>query len=86
MPFTAQRIAALDKQLVNFDRIHVKAGETRPVNFELSHDDRALRYWDEGKYDFLLVPGTVDVMIGASSVEIRLQGNIQLDASEVHHA
>lgn len=70
------------KQLVNFDRIHLKAGETRPVSFELSHDDRALRYWDEGKDDFVLAPGTVDVMIGASSADIRLQDNIQLDASE----
>jgi len=68
------------KQLVNFDRIHLKAGETRTVNFDLAHDDRALSYWDEDKYEFVVKPGTVDVMIGASSADIRLKEQIQVSA------
>ena len=68
------------RQLVNFDRVHLKAGETRTVSFDLSHDDQALRYWDEDKYEFVVDPGTVDVMIGASSADIRQKGQIKLTA------
>lgn len=68
------------KQLVNFERIHLKPGETKTASFELSHDDQALRYWDEEKYEFVVTPGAVDVMIGASSADIRLKDQIQLTA------
>lgn len=66
------------KQLVNFDRLHIKAGATRTVNFELPYEERALRYWDEDKYEFVVEPGTVDIIIGASSADIKLKGQIQL--------
>ncbi len=65
------------KQLVNFDRIHLKAGETRTVHFDLMHDDRALRYWDGTRYEFVAEAGPVDVMVGASSADIRLKGQVQ---------
>ena len=68
------------KQLVNFDRVHIKKGETRTVSFELAHKDQALRYWDESRYDFVVEPGPVDVMVGASSADIRLKGQVQLTA------
>jgi len=68
------------KQLVNFDRVHIKKGETRTVSFELAHEDQALRYWDENRYDFVVEPGPVDVMVGASSADIRLKGQVQLTA------
>ncbi len=66
------------KQLVGFDRIHLKAGETQNVSFDLAHDDQALRYWDEDRYEFIVEPGTVDVMVGASSADMRLKANLQL--------
>ncbi len=66
------------KQLVNFDRLHLKAGETRTVSFELSHEDQALGYWDEDEYEFVVPPGEVDLMVGASSADIKLKGRIQL--------
>jgi beta-glucosidase len=68
------------KQLVNFDRIHLKAGETRTVKFDLSHQERALQYWDENRNEFVAAPGAVDVMVGASSADIRLKEQIQLSA------
>jgi beta-glucosidase len=68
------------KQLVNFDRIHIKAGETGTVSFELTYEDPALQYWDEAKGEFVVEPGVVDIMIGASSADIRLKGRIQLSA------
>ena len=68
------------KQLVNFDRVHLKAGETRSVSFDLAHEDNALRYWDEDKYEFVVEPGTVEVMAGASSADIKLKQEIQLSS------
>jgi beta-glucosidase len=65
---------------VNFDRVPLKAGETKTVSFELLHEDRALRYWDESKYEFVMEPGPLDIMIGASSADIRLKGQIHLTA------
>lgn len=72
------RIIRPMKQLVNFNRVHLMPGETKTISFDLTYEERALRYWDETRYEFVLEPGAVDVMIGASSMEIRLRGQIQL--------
>ncbi len=68
------------KQLANFERVPLKQGETRTVSFTLAHDDQALAYWDEAKYDFVVEPGTVDILAGASSAAIRLKAQLQLIA------
>lgn len=65
-------------QLVNFDRVPIKAGETQTVRMELPYGQNALRYWDESKYEFVVEPGTVDVMVGSSSANIRLRDTLQL--------
>ena len=67
-----------NRQLVNFDRVHIKAGETRTVSMELPHTHNALRYWDESKNEFVVTSGAVDVMVGASSADIRLKDTLQL--------
>jgi beta-glucosidase len=67
-----------NKQLVGFDRVHLKAGETRTLSLEFAHEERALRYWDESKNKFILQPGAVEIMVGASSADIRLKGQVQL--------
>jgi beta-glucosidase len=67
-----------NKQLVGFDRVHLKAGETRTLSLEFAHEERALRYWDESKNEFILQPGAVEIMVGASSANIRLKGQVQL--------
>ena len=68
------------RQLVGFERVHLAAGASTSVQFTLSHDERALRYWDEEKYEFVAEPGTVELMVGSSSAEIRLRGQIKLEA------
>jgi beta-glucosidase len=68
------------KQLVNFERVRIKAGATRTVSLELAHEHQALRYWDESKDDFVVQAGSLDVMIGASSADIRLRSTLQLIA------
>ena len=66
------------KQLVYFDRVHIKVGETRTINFDLAYDNIALKYWDQDKYKFVVDPATVDAMVGASSADIRLRDRIRL--------
>ena len=66
------------KQLADFDRIHLKAGETKTVTLDLAYEHQALRYWDEAKYDFVAEPGSMEIMVGASSADIRLNQTVQL--------
>jgi beta-glucosidase len=66
------------KQLVGFTRISLKPGESRPVRFVIHHEDRALHYWDIKQWKFVIQPGTVKVLIGASSSDIRLRGKFDL--------
>ncbi|MEI6142903.1 MAG: glycoside hydrolase family 3 C-terminal domain-containing protein [Mariniphaga sp.] len=56
------------KQLKAFKRIHLKTGESQMVKFELSRKD--LAYWND-QNEFVLNPGPVKIMIGASSDDIR---------------
>ena len=56
------------KQLKAFQRISIKKGETKTVNFQLSRKD--LSFWNE-KNEFVMEPGDIRVMLGASSDDIR---------------
>ena len=66
------------KQLVGFQRVELKAGQTRRVSFELPYNEQALWYWHESQRKFALQPGILKLMIGSSSAEIHLQGQIEL--------
>jgi beta-glucosidase len=66
------------KQLAGFHRVELQPGENRTITFSLPHDHIALRYWDEDKEQFAYDPGNVGLLIGASSVDIRLQSSVAL--------
>lgn len=66
------------KQLVGFARMSLAPGESRQVQFAIDHHDRALHYWDVAQWKFVVQPGTVQVLIGASSSDIRLRGEFAL--------
>ena len=68
------------RQLAGFERVHLRAGASRLVRFTLPHTDPALCYWDERRYRFVVEPGTVDLMIGSSSADIRLRSRVALKA------
>lgn len=67
-------------QLANFERVHLKAGETRRVTLELPYNHQALRYWDEVTYNFVSEDVPIQIMVGASSADIRLKEGAQLEA------
>jgi hypothetical protein len=50
--------------------------KSRTVSFELSHQEPALQHWDEAERTFAVASGLMGVIIGASSVDIRLKGRI----------
>ena len=68
------------QQLVNFERVSIKAGVTHTVTLELPYDHQALCYWNEEKARFVVEPGPVEVLVGASSADIRLRGKLQVEA------
>jgi len=72
--FPESRVERPAKALKGFDRIHIPAGESREVMIPLQADE--LRYWNSEKHAFVLEKGTVNLMIGASSADIRLEGTI----------
>jgi beta-glucosidase len=53
-----------------FQRINLKKGETKTVSFQLSRKD--LSFWNE-KNEFVMEPGEIQILIGASSEDIRLK-------------
>ena len=64
------------KQLRAFKRIPIKAGESREVTLTVPKEE--LGYWNEEKQMFVVEPGTVKLLIGASSEDIRLEGKVKL--------
>jgi len=67
-------IARPTKQLRGFKRVHLAAGEMQTITFPLTGE--ALTYWDTANSRFALEAGTVSVMVGASSGDIRQTGSL----------
>ena len=65
-----------ERTLKAFDRISLKAGEVRTVTLHLDQDDFAIV---DANMKWTVEPGTFDVMVGASSEDIRLQGEIEIN-------
>ena len=68
------RVSRPIKDLKGFQRVRLQPGETKTVSFDLPM--RQLAYWDQGQW--VVEPGTVQVLIGSSSEDIRLRGRIQV--------
>ncbi len=64
------------KELKGFRRVPLKPGESRTVDIGL--DKEQLRYWDTAKGRFVMPEGVFDIMVGASSKDIRLQTGFNL--------
>jgi len=66
------------KQLVGFQRVELKSGESRRVEFTLPYTEQALWYWHETQRQFVLQPGMLKVLVGSSSADIHLNTVITL--------
>ena len=68
--FPDSKVTRPVKQLKGFQRVMIPEGENKTLTFDLKAAD--LAYWDNEKDTFITESGTVNVMIGASSEDIRL--------------
>jgi beta-glucosidase len=59
-----------------FERVRLKPGETRQVQFDLPLKD--LAFWDDRSGDFRVEPGMVDVRVGAASDDIRMRAHLEV--------
>ncbi len=66
----AAGLARPERELRGFVRVPLDSGQTRRVSFTLTSDQFA--HWDDDGWQ--VAPGRVDLMIGASSADIRLTG------------
>ena len=58
-----------NKELKGFQRIFLKKGENKKIEIEIEKE--SLRYWDEKSNQFVVPSGIFQLMIGASSEDIR---------------
>jgi beta-glucosidase len=70
------------KQLAGFQRIELRPGEKKTVVFELPYSEQAFWYWDENGECFVHQPGTAKILVGNSSANILLIGELTLAASQ----
>jgi beta-glucosidase len=71
------RVSRPGRQLRGFARVSIPAGETRTVEFDV--DPAQMAIWDGGAWH--IEPGRIDVMIGASSADIRATGSFEISGS-----
>jgi len=60
-------------ELQGFQRVTLNPGESRTVSFPVGFEQ--IKFWKDGRW--VAEPGVVQVMVGSSSADIRLQGEIQ---------
>jgi beta-glucosidase len=63
------------KRLLGFDRIHLAPGETQTVSFAVPPDQ--LAFWNETKKAWVVDSVPLEMMVGASSADIRLRGQFR---------
>lgn len=69
-------VTTYTKVLRGFERISLKPGEEKTVRFRLTSQDMGL--WDKNM-NFVVEPGRFNVMIGASSTDIKLKGSFLIN-------
>ncbi len=67
------------KQLAGVARVTLRAGQSKRVTVDL--DPQSLSYWDTARQLWVTPGGTVAVLVGSSSRDIQLRGQIQVAPS-----
>jgi beta-glucosidase len=62
------------KQLRGFERVTIGPNQTRTVKIPLKGID--LAYWNADKHSFVVEAGKVDILIGASSADVKVQKTV----------
>ena len=72
------QVARPRKELKAFKKVALKPGQSTLVEFSL--DERSLAYWDQSEKAWVAEPGEFEILIGASSRDIRLRAVFILEA------
>ena len=64
------------KELKGFDKVYLKAGESKRVSVRL--DEEAFRFFDPIERKFKVEAGSFTVKVGSSSADIRLTGKLEV--------
>ncbi len=67
------------KELKAFAKIALQPGERRQVSFSLGQE--ALAFYDDARKAWVVEPGEFEVLVGASSRDIRLSGKFQIKSN-----
>jgi len=65
------------RELKDFVRVTLNPGDTKTVTFSLPVSD--LSFWDVRSNQFVVEKGAVEIDVGASSADIRLSGQVQVN-------
>jgi beta-glucosidase len=74
-------VARPPKELKGFAKVELAPGATTTVSLAL--DRRALAYWDETQHAWVAEAGAFEVLVGASSQDIRARADFQLTETSV---
>lgn len=72
------RVKRPAKELRGFERVPLRPGEKKRVRFTLP--GAKLAYYDITRHDFVVEPGSFDLLVGSSSADLRVQGQITVVA------
>jgi beta-glucosidase len=73
---TNSRVKRAAQELRGFQRLSLNPEETKTVTFTL--DAAKLAYWDDETHAFLAEPGDYEILVGASSADIRLRSRFTI--------
>ena len=77
---TESTIFVPEKQLKGFDKLYLEPGETKRVEIEL--EPEAFMYYDVGDKAFRAETGEFEILVGASSEDIRLSGKVFVEGKD----
>ncbi|MDE7089796.1 MAG: glycoside hydrolase family 3 C-terminal domain-containing protein, partial [Prevotella sp.] len=69
------------KELKGFKKVLLKAGEEKEVSIELSK--RAFAFWNVNINDWIVETGEFDILVGASSRDIKLSKTITVESTDI---
>ncbi len=69
------------KELKGFKKVWLESGEEKEITIELG--SRAFAFWNVNEDGWTVESGDFDIIIGASSADIRLSGTVKVNAAEV---
>jgi beta-glucosidase len=71
------------KELKGFEKVDLAAGESKTVSIELSYRDFA--YYDPEFGEWVVDPGKYEILVGASSSDIRLRASVEMKTTTERH-